>query len=81
MGKSFKDILPASSQISQFYQAEDVIGIGLVHRTYELFVTYKGSEIFNMKLPFDLRGKRLHPSVTIGSREDSLLMNFTGGTF
>jgi hypothetical protein len=58
-----------------------VIGLGLVHRTYEIFVTYKGNEIFNMKLPYVLRGKKLYPSVTIGSREDSLLMNFTGGTF
>ena len=73
--------MPASSQISQLYQVEDVIGIGLIHHTYDFFVTYKGSEIFNMKLPYILRGKRLHPSVTLGSKEDCLLLNFTGGTF
>jgi len=55
--------------------------VGLIHRSQEIFFTFKGNELCTLKLPLILQNKRLYPSLTLGSREDSLLMNFTGGTF
>jgi hypothetical protein len=46
-----------------------------------MFFTFKGADLFTLKLPLIMQNKKLYPSVTLGSREDSFLMNFTGGTF
>lgn len=48
----------------------------MIHKTNEVFFTFRGNELFSWKLPLELQKKKLYPSVTIGSRDDSLHLNF-----
>lgn len=67
--------ITGTASSSFYHQNKEVIGVGFIHKTQELFFTIRNKEIYSMKLPVAMRNKRLHPSISTGSRDDKINVN------
>lgn len=64
------------SQYLKVYNDKEVVGVGLVHYTKEVFFTHLLREIHSMKLPNAMQNKKIYPTVSMESRDDEVYINF-----
>jgi hypothetical protein len=52
------------------------MGVGLIHKTQDIFFTSFAKEVFTRKVPTSMTNKRIYPTVSLGSRDDEAFINF-----
>lgn len=69
------------SSITSVYEENKTIGIGLIHFAKKLFFTVQGEIVYETRIPEYLKDKKLFASISIGSREDRIALNFGNSVF
>lgn len=58
-----------------------MLGIGYIHQSGKLFFTGNGEEMYEMRIPEQLKDKRMYAAITLISRDDKLSFNFGKESF
>eukprot|EP00347_Sterkiella_histriomuscorum_P000275 403376507 len=80
-GREEKTNLPRPSTSTQIYTQAETIGIGLIHKTQEIFFTFRQQELYQMKLPASMINKKLYPTVSMTSKDETLKLSFGQQSF